>query len=101
MPWTAGVRKLVQIWSLRAKSSRARTRRNWPCGGELDGAALAAGEEALAEQGLKALDLHGDGGLGAADALGGAGEAAVLGDEDEGAEQVGVEAEGESHHQSP
>ena len=65
--------------------------------GELDGAALAAGEQAVAEHGLEPLYLHADSRLGAADAQGGAGEAAFLGDEDERAEEVWVEAEGEGH----
>ena len=67
---------------------------------QVDGAALAAGQQALAEQALQPLHLHGDRRLRAADTLGGAGEAAVLGDAGKGPQQVRVEAGVGHGHQS-
>lgn len=64
---------------------------------ERDCSALAAQQQALAELLLQALHLHGNRGLRASDAFGGAGEAAFLRDEGEGAQQVGVEALGDCH----
>ena len=63
--------------------------------GQRHRAALAAQQHALAEQRFQALHLHGHRGLGPPDALGGAGETALLRDEGEGAQQVGVEAQRE------
>ena len=66
-------------------------------GRQLDGFAAASGEEDFAELGFEFLHLHGDGGLGAADALAGAGEAAIFSYEDEGAKEFGVQAGREGH----
>ena len=51
----------------------------------------AAQQQRLAQGFLQPADLHGNGGLGAAHRLRGAGEAAALGDQHEAAEQVGVQ----------
>jgi hypothetical protein len=65
------------------------------------GAAAAALDQRLAEQGFQALHLHGHGRLRPPDQPCGAGEAALLGDQHEGAEQVGVESGGDGHgHQN-
>ncbi len=61
--------------------------------GELGGAAVAL-EDRLAEPLLEPLHLHGDGGLGLVHDVGGAREAAGLGDGDEGAKLVDVEKRG-------
>ena len=62
--------------------------------GEVNGAPFAAGQETLAEHRFKALELHTNGGLGSANAVGGTGKAAFVGNEDKRAKEVGVEAEG-------
>ena len=53
-------------------------------------ATAATAQEGLAQYLLQPAHLHEDGGLRAADALGRAGQAVTLGDEDEAAEQFGV-----------
>ena len=91
MPWTAGGAEGGPDLVVDGQHLPRAVEQEAAVAGEVDGAALAAEEEGLAEQGLQALHLHGDGGLGTADAFGGAGKAAFLGDVGEGAEEGGVD----------
>jgi hypothetical protein len=59
-----------------------------PC--QLYGAAAAAMQQLLAEQGFQPLHLHGHSRLRPPDEVSRAGETALLGDEDKGAQQIGV-----------
>jgi hypothetical protein len=65
--------------------------------GRAHGAAAAPLQERLAEQPFEPLHLHGHGRLRAADEVRGAREAALLGDQHEGTEQVRIQSGGHGH----
>ncbi len=96
-PLTKGVWKPRQISSFSDSNARARCSRNLAVPGQLHAAAAAAMQKLLAERRLQPLDLHRYGRLRPPDELRGTSEAALLGDEDEGAQQIGVESGGTVH----
>jgi hypothetical protein len=55
-----------------------------------------AGEQLQSKLGLQLLDLHADGGLGAANALGGTAEAAMFGDLDKRLQQIEIDVHWET-----
>ena len=61
-------------------------------GGQANGAALAARQQTMPEQGLQPPELHGDGRLAAPNHLCGPGETPCLCDAEEAAEQVGIDS---------